>query len=323
MQKLTISTVLLSQMFFFVFAADFPVKKITALKSPVWLQQGVHKSQLNSDQKLKPGDKITTGNSGQVEIQMGLASTLLLYPDSEISIKPEEADKSATQSQPLILVIHRGKSCFHSKQVAKYIDKIDIYLGSSLVSPVSFNYDICVQREGSLSSVNLRNGSVQINHSKEGVFILSEQGIQLHIDDDGSFKLIASDSVDKETKNKAENVLSSSPGTKIKVGTSITHDERTEKETNTTPTAIRSTKHYNVYLFSTLDEALAEQVNQRFHQANLNSRIIIVDWQGTSRYRIAVPGFESLEEAQAFSESVMGKLGISNTWIGQGKVFSK
>lgn len=330
MQKLIISTVLVSQMFRFVFAADFPVNKITALKPPVWLQQGTHKTELNSNQELKPGDQIITGNSGQAEIQMGSASTLLLYPDSEISIQPEELDKSITHSRSLILVIHKGKSCIHSKQAVEPLDRLDIKVGSALVSAVSFNYDICVQREGSLSAVNLRNGSVQINHSKEGAFILSEPGIQLLIDDDGSFELIASDSedlaittVDKKAKNKTGNVSSNQPGTTLKVEPRLTQDEQTAMEINTTPTARTSRNYYNVYLFSTLDEALAEQVNEKFHQASLNSRIIIVDREGTNRYRIAVTGFKSRKEAQTFSESVKGKLGIYNTWIGHGRVFEQ
>lgn len=330
MQKIIISTVLLSQMSFFVFAADFSVNKVIALKPSVWLQQGAHKSDLNKNQELKPGDQIITGNSGQVEIQMGASITLLLYPDSETSIQPEEIAKS-THSQPQSLVMLKGKSCIYSKQVVEPVDKLDIKVGNSLVSALSYNYDFCIQREGSLSSVKLRNGSVQITPDRDlGVFILSEPGIKLLIDDDGSFDFIASDSedstittVDKKKKNKIKNVSSGQPDKAVKNKTSLTQDKQTAIEINTTPRAIKARHNYNVYLFSTLDKAQAEQVNKRFHQGGLNSKIIIIERKGTSIYRIAVPDFKSLKEAQTFSKSVKGKLGISTTWIGHSKILAQ
>jgi hypothetical protein len=330
MQKLTISTVLLSQMFCVVFAADVTINKVTALRAPAWLQQGGGKTELNSNQELKAGDQITTGKSGQVEIQIGSAASLQLYSDSKMSILAEETGKSSTQAHPVMLAIHQGKSCIHSDHTVKPDDILNINVASSVVSAVSSNYDFCVQREGSLSSVKLRNGSIQVNHSREGLFILSEPGIKLQIDENGSFDLIASDSegsakatVDKQMRNETEKVSQTQPATTLKSETSPTQDKQPAIETNTAPTSKKMSKQYNVYLFSTLDKAQAEKVNQRFHQGNLDSVIIIVDQKGTSRYRIVVPGFKSLEEAQAFSKSVKGKLGISSTWIGRGKAFEK
>jgi hypothetical protein len=331
MQKLTISTVLLSQVFCVAFAADLSINKITALNAPAWLQQGGQKTELNSNQELKPGDQIATGISGQVEIQIGSAASLLLYSDSQMSIQSDEIGKSTTQGHTVMLAIDQGKSCIHSDHSVKPDDMLNINLASSVVSAVSSNYDFCVQREGSLSSVKLRNGSVQVNHSREGLFILSEPGIKLLIDENGTFDLIASDSegsaittvVDKQMINETENVSQSQPATTPKTETGLTRDEQAARETNTAPASKKLSKHFNVYMFSTLDKAVAEKVNQRFHKANLDSVITIVNQKGINRYRIAVPGFKSLEEAQVFSESVKGKLGITSTWIGQGKIFDK
>ncbi len=262
---------------------------------------------------------------------MGVSTTLFLYPESQISIQAKEIEKSTTNSQPLILVINKGKSCIFSKQALEPGDMHDIKVGNSLVSAVSFNYDICVQRGRSSSSVYLINGSIQITQNEQSdAFILSQPGIQLLINDDGSFDLIASDSkdsakttVDKKTKNKTKNKSTGLPGTAAKAKTSLTQDEKTAIKNNTTPAASKSRRQYNVYLFSTLDKAEAERVNQRFHKASLNSRIIIIDRKGTSIYRIAVQDFQSLKEAQTFSRSVEGKLGISSTWIGHSEVLAQ
>ena len=74
---------------------------------------------------------------------------------------------------------------------------------------------------------------------------------------------------------------------------------------------------YTVYLFSTRSEDVANEVNQRFQKAGHKSKIITSGKEPSIRYRVAVSGFESRQSAQDFSSSVVGKLGISDTWIGK------
>jgi cell division septation protein DedD len=86
-----------------------------------------------------------------------------------------------------------------------------------------------------------------------------------------------------------------------------------------TPTANENTAGYiyTVYLFSTRFEDVANRVNQKFRKAGHQSEIIVTGKDPTIRYRIAVSGFESLQSAQEYSSSVVGELGISDSWIGK------
>ena len=83
------------------------------------------------------------------------------------------------------------------------------------------------------------------------------------------------------------------------------------------PEEIRNNYIYTVYLFSTRSEDVANEVNQRFQKAGHKSKIITSGKEPSIRYRIAVSGFESRQSAKDFSSSVVGKLGISDSWIGK------
>ena len=76
---------------------------------------------------------------------------------------------------------------------------------------------------------------------------------------------------------------------------------------------------YTVYLFSTRSEESAEQANRKFQKAGHATQIFASTNDSGSRYRVAVTGFESRQSAQAFSDSIVGKLGVKETWIGRDK----
>jgi cell division septation protein DedD len=83
------------------------------------------------------------------------------------------------------------------------------------------------------------------------------------------------------------------------------------------PEETRNNYIYTVYLFSTRSVEAANEANQRFQKAGHKSKIITSGKEPSIRYRIAVSGFESRQSAKDFSSSVVGKLGISDTWIGK------
>jgi len=85
----------------------------------------------------------------------------------------------------------------------------------------------------------------------------------------------------------------------------------------TTPKNEVSIYIYTVYLFSTRDEEIAEQINRRFQKAGYDTQIFESTTSSILRYRVAAPGFESKQEARKFSDSIVGKLGVTETWIGK------
>ena len=79
----------------------------------------------------------------------------------------------------------------------------------------------------------------------------------------------------------------------------------------------KSERVYTVYLFSTRSEEVAIKANLKFQKANHNTQIITSNDGSVVRYRVAVSGFTSLQTAKDFSSSIIGKLGVSDTWIGK------
>ena len=64
MQKKYLNLLVLTGIFGIASANAASTATITALKSPVWVQQGNGKTELGGNSKLKIGDNITTGDAG-------------------------------------------------------------------------------------------------------------------------------------------------------------------------------------------------------------------------------------------------------------------
>jgi len=79
----------------------------------------------------------------------------------------------------------------------------------------------------------------------------------------------------------------------------------------------KSDQIYTVYLFSTRSEDVAHQVNEKFNNEGYATTIITGENESLTRYRLGVTGFDTLSAAQEFSDSIVGKLEISKTWIGK------
>jgi hypothetical protein len=186
--------------------------------------------------------------------------------------------------------------------------------------------EFCVLRQDGMSSIVLRSGSVQVTHSVDpNIIVLSEKGTEFRINDKGSYKLLfpgSDDSLTPEIETPVTvkaTIEEESPSDALDVddGKIVTSEEVTKAETRLTTQENLSGYIYTVYLFSTRDEDVAEEVNRKFQEAGHDTRIYVSETDSVTRYRIAVPGFKSAQAAQMFSDSVVGKLGIRDTWIGK------
>ena len=77
---------------------------------------------------------------------------------------------------------------------------------------------------------------------------------------------------------------------------------------------------YTVYLFSSQSQENADRLNQKLRDAGHPTEIIVSDDGETVRYRVAGTGFGTRQAAQQFSDSVVGKHGIRDSWIGRSKL---
>jgi len=328
---------------------------ITALKSPVWVQQDNSKTELGRNSKLNIGDNIATGDAGRVEIQLWVNARLQLNSNSEITFRAEKkGDQTAADRHPE-LYLHEGRACISYTALSSSEEKFVINIGDMMFAAIHLHGDICLFRVDGLSSIKLRTGSVQVTHAVDpNMIILSESGTEFHIQDDGAYKLLfPGDDVSTLEIEKpfiVETVVEevAPVGTpEIIAGSNVDTGELTEAEfeatgeediqsvdkndvvtdgfkaaaPGTTPQDQVSGYIYTVYLFSTRDEEVAAEVNRRFQQAGHDTRILESTTGSVLRYRVVAPGFESRQAAKNFSDAIVGTLGVTQTWIGKEKSF--
>jgi len=288
---------------------------ITELQSPVWVQQNNTKTELGQNSVLKTGDRIITGKSGRVEMLLWASVALQLNANSEITIdiQPE-------------LYIRKGRACIKFVSRPDTRNKFKLNIGNTMFAAMQHQGEICVLRVDGRSSIMLRSGSVQVTHSVDpNIIVLSEAGTEFRINDDGSYKLLfpGNDGLltpEIETPVTVEATIEEEgPSDALDVDDAkiVTSEGVTTVETGLSTEENLSGYKYTVYLFSTRDEDVAEEVNRKFQEAGHDTRIYVSETDSVTRYRIAVPGFKSAQAAQMFSDSVIGKLGIRDIWIGK------
>jgi cell division septation protein DedD len=325
MQKKNLSLLMFVSIICISTANASSIATITAQKSPVWLQQDNSKTELHHNSKLKIGDSIVTGDTGRVEMRLWVNATLRLNSNSEITIRAgDKTDISIPNPHPE-LYIHHGRACINYVAGSSDEKKFIINLGDRLFAAIHLRGDICIFRRDGLSAIKLRAGSVQVTHSVDpNTLILSETGTEFHIEDNGSFELLFPGSDDVSTLEIekpfiVETVKEDVSGDALDmvISNNAAPEEPTGVDTETAMQDMVSDYIYTVYLFSTRSEEVAEQVNQKFQKAGHDTQIYASQTSSGSRYRVAVSGFQTKQAAKIFSDSVIGTLGVKETWIGE------
>ncbi len=326
MQKTTLSLAALGCIVCFSTADASSVARVTALQSSAWIEQENNKTVLRSDRDLEVGDHIITGDTGRVEMQFWSNASLRLYPNSEIRLQAKKNTKLNTPGNQPLLYVHKGKVCVDYKSQPSSQNKFELNIGNTIVTAKHHHSYICVLREDGWSFVNLRAGSVQISHSVDpSMIILSESGTELRINDDGSYELLkpgAADSITPEDDKPFITETDIKTASPADIPAAVEDDivvakENVKNESKPATDENTSGYIYTVYLFSTRFEESANKVNQKFQKAGHKSEIIVIGQDASIRYRVGVSGFETRQAAREFSNSVTGKLGISDTWIGK------
>jgi hypothetical protein len=302
------------------------IVKITAYKLPAWVQQDNTKTELRIGDDLEIGDQVITGNDGRVEMQPRSNTTLRLYPNSEMGLLANPKAQLSTSATQPVLHVKQGRVCVESMSELNSGNILKLKIGKTIVSSSPYQSHICLLREDGLSSIELREGSVQVLLSiDQSTIILSRPGTELRINDDGSYEILGQSEAasisteddelfitDADASSEDQVTIPPPEDNDVKAADQIVINDP-ELSTN----QIQSDFIYTVYLFSTRSEDVANEVNQRFQKAGHNSKIIISDIGESKRYRIAVSGFKSQQSAKQFARAMAGKLGVRDTWIGK------
>lgn len=304
------------------------IATVTALQSPVWLLRANTNIELRGNSELKIGDNIATGDTGRAEMRLWVDARLRLNSNSEITIRARDKTEITIPDRYPELYVHRGRACISYTAQSSSESKFIVNLGDTMFAAIHLRGDICVLRRDGLSAIKLRAGSVQVTHSVDpNTMVLSETGTEFHIDDNGSFELLLPGGGDTSTLEierpfiielpVAENAVDDSRDVVESDNAAI--DEITIVEAETTTHDEVSAYIYTVYVFSTRSAGAAGRVNREFQKAGHDTQVFASESGSVTYYRVGVSGFATRPAAQNFSDSVVGILGVKDTWIGKDK----
>jgi hypothetical protein len=303
-----------------------PIATIIKLRPPVWIQQNDIKMELGQNSVLKDGDQIITGGTGRVELLLWSNVRLQLDANSAIRILARQKSGVANSDNQPELIIQKGRGCIKFISQPVTLKKFRLNIGNTMFAALHPHVDICAQREDGMSSVILRGGSVQVTHSVDpNLIILSEAGTKFRINDNGSYELLvpgSASSLTPQTKSSLSTLTAPEEDVPSHARDADVDEVAASGETTTAKTEASGQENlpdyqYTVYLFSTRSEDVAEQVNMKFQAAGHKTQIKVSETDSVTRYRIAVRGFSSAQAAKNYSDSIIGTLGIKDTWIGK------
>ncbi len=309
------------------------VASVSAVASPAWMQQDEVKTDLDQNSQINFGDHVYTGETGRLELELRSGVRLRIYPLSHVSLITAAESATDSADNMSVLYFHAGRICLESPPASSSGINFRLNLADMVIAEIQQYGHICVSRREGMSSVNLRAGSVQISNSIDpGIIILSEAGIEFRMDDEGSYQLLPSATNTAFVDMKQEpfivlvDVEPDTAGSKTpESDTSETESAESQPDiavsgNSGTEEAKAATDYiYTVYLFSTRSEEVAQQANERFQQAGHKTLILTNEKDSPVRYRIAVSGFQSRQSAKDFADSIVGTLGIRDTWIGENR----
>ena len=297
------------------------VATVTALNAPLWLLRDDNRTPLEASDNLSIGDRIATGTSGRAEIQLRGNTFLRVDSSSEITFRAMQDSDAYPE-----LYVEQGRACINYTARAGDPIRFQVNLGEAMFAAIQLRGDICVLRVQSLSAVRLYAGSVELTHSVgEDRIILSEAGTELHIQDDGTYEMLFPDDNNLSmlemadpfiTDEKIKATASSEPAdTTRDAGDAKAEETPSAAKSETSGQDTTSPYAHTVYLFSTREEAKAQRVNQRFNDAGYETQILAAEDASGALYRVGRTGFNTRQEAEAFADSIDGKLGVRGTWI--------
>ena len=283
---------------------------ITALNQPVWLQQEDRKTRLDRNSELKIGDNVSTGKTGRMQMTLWPNASLQLNTNSEITIRIDNnADAASSEPQPEIF-IHQGRVCIDYTAQPGSNKPFKVNMGNTMFAVIHYHGDICLLRSEGQNYIKLRAGSVQVTQAvATDMIILSEADSEIHMEDSGSYRLLFPGGELSAIEIEKPFIIE----TDAQEATDIAVLPQTEP--NTTAKDEGPAYIYTVYLFSTRDEEVAQETNRRFLKAGHDTQVIESTSNSIKRYRVAATGFDSSQAAKNFSNSVIGKHGVTETWI--------
>lgn len=323
--------------------AEFPLT-LRSVSGQAQLVSAGKKVPASPRRELNIGDELITEDGGEVEVGIDTFGHISVHANSKLSYRAMRGVESVGLEKPMPEVIS-GNACVQLDVGRDDDRELRIKLNPFFRAQLKRGH-VCFERHGPDGVVQLVDGTVQIeNRLNDSALVLSETGARYEVFGDGTGNL--------KLRDHALNALrdeTSKPT--IEHERLPVNDKTANAGGPTQPAAVSETDEadaasaipepedfpkvsalgvesgglhsvpqgkYVVYLFSARSLEEAEKVNRRLLKAGHNTRIFEVTGDGVQRFRVGLDGLASKAEAKRFSDSVEGKLGITETWITYGE----
>ncbi len=283
----------------------------------MWIQHG---------EKWGVGDQIITGADGGAKLQLGDNFFLQIKENSHITYLADNGTETSPQTDSAKISVGKGTVCIYSSLEAGTGSILEVDIGNTMRAILQYVVDVCLKRTSGVSSVLMWSGSIKIEHyPTEHTIVLSEAGTELRAEDGSKYQFLKFDvggganvesveAVSTEEEISAEAVQpedKDEPAT----GSSAKDEKPASAEVNLITLQNQPGFEYIVYLFSTRSEETAEKTSRKFQESGYKTHIYEHENDEVTNYRVALPGFETKQAAEDFSQSIIGKLGVRDTWI--------
>ena len=303
---------------------------VDSIESPVWVERDGTRAPISVGDEIHVQDSVSTGDSGRIGLRLQSGIDLQLDVNSKIEILGPANSETVTDEPLSIVKFHGGRGCVQFMAQPGEGKTFNLLLGDALRIVIQELGHICMEYSSDLSRVVLAEGNVQITNLIEpGMVVLGQRGSEYRFDDTGYFELgrmeteITIEISDIVPVVQKTNVEIDPGDSRTKAADSMDTREGDEGNTDLLSPANTDTSSayvFTVYVFSTRSQEVAREVNQNLRAAGHETGIVISSGGASVRYRVAVSGFSSRREAQDYATNIIGKHGISDTWIGRSKV---
>ncbi len=293
-----------------------PLGSVGEVLQPVWIQLDDAEAELDPGNDIGFGDRIVAGPGGRAEFELWSGVALRLYPDTEIRLQPayRQDDDGAEMAE---LYLARGRICLETGPPTSRGRNFRLNVAARLLATIHQSAHLCALRRDEASALGLLGGSVQLDNTIEpGTVVLSQAGFEFVLADDGSYRLLPAASSTRVAGIDEQPFIDPAAIAAGANGVDAADEPVDAGDTEPAP-AEANDWVYTVYLFSTRSREVADEVNRKLRQAGHDTRIIASSANSPARFRVAVSGFASREAARSFSDSIVGRYGIRDTWIGR------
>lgn len=259
------------------------------LQPPAWVERGDSREALRPGAALYPGDRLHTGTGGRVHIELEDSSTIKLGEASEFELPALQVidDGSDTGLLKGALKVLKGAFRFTTGAMSQFRKRdLAVYVGPAITSGIR-GTDIFAKSDDKQDLLCLLEGVVEVSSPDAPVQTM---------DQPNTFYVVP-------RGQPAKPIIPTPPE---KLATWLPSIEMRPTEA-----ALQAGGRFRLVLLSANSEAGAAREAARFSALGYPVDVVRND----NRYRVALVGFASYDDALRYRQTAKQRLGVSGSWV--------